>query len=468
MFKTYHLTRAAVVHPLPGGDPRDAVDSHGGSGHRRASRLAIVLLLSALGVVPTMAEAGSAHAAGLTFSVNGATGSDPATPGACQSTSFKTVGAALACVSSDSPPASNPDTITVAPGTYSEHLQISANVNLAGSSGKSVLDGGNSGPVVYVNSGYSLSLSGVTIQHGLGAACAPGNIDSGGGGICNLGALTVSNSTISNNVGAEFGGALFNWGTATLINTTVSNNSAKYFGGGLADASGALTLRGSTVSHNTASRSGGIDGGVTLVNSTVSYNSGAGIDAAGDPGPVVLTGSTVSNNGGDGIDTSAGGTLTNSTVSSNGRTGISMSGEFNALTLNSSVVRGNQCAGITNLNGDLGNAVTLNSSSVSRNSDVGDCGGAGGITNVGGILTLNSSTVADNVAPDDYGGGVYNAGTLTMVNSSITGNIGFAGGGIYSDDSWYGPATVSMTGSTVSRNSPDNCERDGAVVTCGT
>jgi predicted outer membrane repeat protein len=86
--------------------------------------------------------------------------------------------------------------------------------------------------------------------------------------------------------------------------------------------------------------------------------------------------------------------------------------------------------------GGIKGTVTLEDSTVSGNSaDVG-----GGIA---GTVTLIRSTVSDNYADD--GGGVYGQGTLT--NSRITGNqTGGAGGGIYA----VGP--MSLSGTTVSGN----------------
>lgn len=86
--------------------------------------------------------------------------------------------------------------------------------------------------------------------------------------------------------------------------------------------------------------------------------------------------------------------------------------------------------------GGIKGTVTLQDSTVSGNSaDVG-----GGIA---GTVTLIRSTVSDNYADD--GGGVYGKGTLT--DSRITGNQAWgAGGGIYA----VGP--MSLSGTTVSGN----------------
>jgi hypothetical protein len=83
---------------------------------------------------------------------------------------------------------------------------------------------------------------------------------------------------------------------------------------------------------------------------------------------------------------------------------------------------------------------TLNNSTVSDNVGVGF---GGGISN-GGMLTLNNATVSGNSAIGDIdGGGILNGGTVTLNNSTVSGNNDF---GIEN----YG--TVTLNNSTVSGN----------------
>jgi len=76
--------------------------------------------------------------------------------------------------------------------------------------------------------------------------------------------------------------------------------------------------------------------------------------------------------------------------------------------------------------------------------------GGGGIYNAG-KLTLTNSTVSGNSAEwwpfTGYGGGIYNNGVLTLTNSRVSGNTTWgSGGGI---DNW---GVVTLTNSTVSGN----------------
>ncbi len=82
-----------------------------------------------------------------------------------------------------------------------------------------------------------------------------------------------------------------------------------------------------------------------------------------------------------------------------------------------------------------------------------DNNGGGGISNDGGTLTLTNSTVSGNTA-DEFGGGLRNTGgTLTLTNSTVSGNTvndvfsGFAAG-ILND----GGGTLRLTNTIVARN----------------
>ncbi len=70
----------------------------------------------------------------------------------------------------------------------------------------------------------------------------------------------------------------------------------------------------------------------------------------------------------------------------------------------------------------------------------------GGIDN-SGTLTLTNSTLSGNSAPGDFGGGIDNSGTLTLTNSTLSGNSATVGGGISNS------GTLTVTHSTLSGNS---------------
>jgi hypothetical protein len=86
---------------------------------------------------------------------------------------------------------------------------------------------------------------------------------------------------------------------------------------------------------------------------------------------------------------------------------------------------------------------TLSGNSVSQNSS------GGGIFNLGGTLTVTNSTLSGNSA--GAGGGIFNAAnvgsTVTLTSSTLSGNSAGDGGGIFNQ------GTLSVTSSTLSGNS---------------
>jgi len=203
-----------------------------------------------------------------------------------------------------------------------------------------------------INSGVTVTISGLTITNGHtpdACFCTPS-----GGGIFNSGTLTVTNCTISGN-SSRRGGGIFNAGGAlftspyslTVTNSTISGNQATPWGdgdgsgGGIFNDSGAVTVTNSTISGNSAfgGRGGGgifnSLGAVTVTNSTISDNSAFGN----------LGGGGIFN---DGFEISGVLTVTNSTISGNkssGDGGGIFLYNFGILRLTNSTISGNQAFG---------------------------------------------------------------------------------------------------------------------------
>jgi CSLREA domain-containing protein len=126
--------------------------------------------------------------------------------------------------------------------------------------------------------------------------------------------------------------------------------------------------------------------------------------------------------------------------------------EISGLTIRDG--REDLAGGINNPNAD----VLLENVVVTNNSGLGAWQG-GGIKNQG-TMTVRNSTISGNSA-EDAGGGILNLSTLTVEGSTISGNTAPAGGGI---SSVY-PATLTIINSTISGNSAENW---GAGVFVGT
>jgi predicted outer membrane repeat protein len=135
-----------------------------------------------------------------------------------------------------------------------------------------------------------------------------------------------------------------------------------------------------------------------------------------------------------------------------------------ALTVSDCIVNGNSGGGICNIGSESESTATLtiNNSTLSGNSAYA----GGGILNFWMTVTVTNSTLSDNSA--SLGGGIYNNGegyasrsTVNVNNSTLSGNsaLGYGGGAIYNDgfDNFYGGrdgrATVTVTNSTLSGNS---------------
>jgi predicted outer membrane repeat protein len=134
-----------------------------------------------------------------------------------------------------------------------------------------------------------------------------GNHAPEGGGIHNLGpgVLTISLSNIQDNIGSQTGGGIYNLGQMTVEGSTVSGNQAPQ-GGGFQNLSN-LSITNSTITDNTAADSGGgiysrESGSVlTITNSTISGNTvttirGSAIYLA--EGLLEINYSTITNNSG--------------------------------------------------------------------------------------------------------------------------------------------------------------------------
>jgi hypothetical protein len=121
--------------------------------------------------------------------------------------------------------------------------------------------------VFVVDSGSTVSISGLTIAHGAA---------DDGAGIDNSGRVTLSDATLADNT-ADDGGGLFNNGTATLNGSDFTGNSGLVSGGGVANSGGTASVSGCTFQSNSAGTSGGgvfvLSGTVTLTNSTLVDNS---------------------------------------------------------------------------------------------------------------------------------------------------------------------------------------------------
>jgi hypothetical protein len=187
------------------------------------------------------------------------------------------------------------------------------------------------------------------------------------------------------------------------------------------------------------------------------------------------------------LDVSASGTLNLSGVSiMNGRTASLGGGIQNAGTvvINQAEFSGNTAGNGGALANLTGATATVQDSHMDSNSTTGVGGGA--IIN-SGTLTVTGSTLSGNSAPinggglntqaagvshlirsfvtgntsGSLGGGISNLGTLLLDFSYVLENTGSGGGGIAT-----GNTNVTLTNSSVHRNTPDNCSPLNTIPGC--
>lgn len=216
---------------------------------------------------------------------------------------------------------SGADTIDVPPGTFTltrtganedgnvtGDLDITANVAIVGAgAGLTAIDGNQADRVFEVR-GMSVawSVSDISIQHGGGSSV-------NGGAIFNAGVLTVTRSTLRDNVGVS-GGAVYSAGVVTVDQSIVLGNSATN-GGAIYHASGAsVSVISSTLRDNVASVAGGgvyltgltspITGSLLILSaSTVRENSAASaggvyLNGSGQIRNVTFSGNSATSGGG--------------------------------------------------------------------------------------------------------------------------------------------------------------------------
>jgi len=279
-------------------------------------------------------------------------------------------------------------------GIQWSQLEVNKNLTIQGpEAGLLAISGGTyyGSRVFQVDAGATVTISGLTIEDGHGnadystnSASTPAYYDGCGGGILNLGTLTLSGcNVIENDTSPSWGtavggigwrgGGICNFGTMTLGGSTVSANSSYSWGGGIYN-DGTMTLSSSTVNYNSASVGGGIlndtQGHLTTLSSDVQNNTAS--DGAGicNFGTMTLGGSTVTGNSasswGGGIYNDGPMTLSGSTVTGNsaGAGGGIFNDRQGKLTILSSVVQNNTAH-------DGADICSLGSLTISKDSKVG-------------------------------------------------------------------------------------------------
>lgn len=284
-----------------------------------------------------------------------------------------------------------------------------------------------------------------------------GGISVGDGGTTSGVVMTLDNVKINTNVANSTGGGF--WVSDTQSDITIKNSeingnknlvgpsTSRDSGGGLFISNAKVVIEDSTVNNNTASADG----------SAANEREGGGIRIAGAGANVTLTRTTVSGNEGgegagifnQGILTLDDSTVSNNTVTSTVRQGGGIFLDGSAVThfTNSKItnnVSTHDGGGIYVGGRSVNNWVGVEISNNRTTDDGNNAGRVGGGFRVTGdaIVTVTDSQI-DNNTSYGRGGGIYSDGQVTLIDTSVSGNVAertdnlgdSTGGGIHTRDS---------------------------------
>ena len=236
-----------------------------------------------------------------------------------------------------------------------------------------------------------------------------------GGGIVSSGQLTITNSTISHNLGLVGAGITNYEGNVICSNSEISSNQA-LMGCGLVNFGGSMTLTNCKINKNQIPASPPADymmggGGITNFISNPNNPSSA---------TLILTDCTLDDN-----TNLYGGGIANGLISTDGNDAIP------------------------------GGTITINRCTISNNKAL--FSGAG-ISNLLGTVSLTNSTISGNLIESqgpargdgwssiyDTGGGCINLGQMTIDNCTICSNTSTGGGGIYTIDTSSDPGDINIS-----------------------
>jgi hypothetical protein len=256
-------------------------------------------------------------------------------------------------------------------------------------------------------SAYKLISSDITINGG-GIITLSGNNATRHFVVDSIRTLRLNNITLQNGNGnGGSGGAIDSEGSVVLTNVKLNSNQANGNGGAISIRDGGLTVTGGALQGNSVNGANGRGGAISAVGTSL----------------VTISGTNISLNAAD----IGGGIYADSRVDiQNG-----------LVAFNSAV----QYGGGINL--DVNSNMNLRNTDVRNNS----VDGSAGICNGGGIATaailvIDGGSVSLNAAINGNGGGICNAGNLSMSNNRVEQNVAeIRGAGIYN----YGTATISNT-----------------------
>jgi hypothetical protein len=383
-------------------------------------------------------------------------------------------------------------------GIYNDgagNLGAITNINSVDIFDNTAIQGSASGGGVFNSAGGTVNITNDSLVFNNDAA-------QNGGGVNNLGTLTINDSDIGSVNTAVQGAGVFNGstGVATISNNSdLDGNDATQSGGGLFnDTNGRVDISDSSVDGNDAFGNVAGQGGGGIYNrgrlfvqrSSINDNGldlGGGADS--DPfggggilnaqgGLATLVSSSLTNNeaefgGGYRNENVSVLTLIDTTINFNDANTRGGGGDQTGgvVALDDGLTQDNVAAtaggGLSNVGGTL----IVTNAPIVRNTATGDSGG--GIFNDGGVTQISNSTItlnaANGVGAGDGGGGIFNNGLMIVTDTNVTANVATAvtadGGGILNTTN--GNLTLnrgSVAGNVAGRSGGGIANNDGAFV----
>jgi hypothetical protein len=326
--------------------------------------------------------------------------------------------------------------ISVPAGNYAEIVVVDRDLSIVGAGAElTVVDGQGAGSVFFITEDATVLLSGLTITGGTGSAA--GDDQSAGGGIANLGTLTVTDSVIRANQ-ADWGGGIHNYeGNLTVIGSTISDNNGTW-GGGLSNYKGEILVRRSMIIGNSATEIGGgiysatehkQTGVAAVEQSTIHANSaenGAGIYSSFDA--LLVNQSTISANqatvAGGGIYSEYGSVLVRSSTLS-GNEALQGGGIFSLIAKQVILFRSTLSDNRAEEGGGLSNQASmfLLTNTIVAHSTGGDCGGEGPMFDGGdNFIEDDSCSELDALTGDPLLGPLADNGGPTQTHALLPGS----------------------------------------------
>jgi large repetitive protein len=267
--------------------------------------------------------------------------------------------------------------------------------------------------------------------------------------------VALTNTVMTNNTAAAMGGAYVIGDTVTVTGGEASDNlGLGSFGGYFITSNNAATIDGAAARRNNGGSApgGGMyvvvgTGSLTISNVEVSENtsgSGAGLYATAGAGNIAMTKLRVLNNG-----------------SGVGPAGGLLALASGTVTLVDSTVSGN-------ISGSLGGGMylaagtdlSIQGTTIAQNRSLGLAGlGGGGYVAAGTAMAITNSTISGNLA-DATAGGLYIAGNATIRNATFVDNDSPAGSAIFNPG-----GAITVTSSIIAGSAAGHC--GGAAVSSG-